>query len=148
MSRLSRRALLSAGIAACALPVSRAKARPARLLFAGPGGIELSAGPTHIQLIGAIDEQIPRDNRIHLRLDDVTVCRAPNVAYGVYLDGMRCAGTLRFGGGSRSFDVTALLRDLERAGPLGDRLVVSLVPHGTPDPRAAPRIGGLYLVAA
>jgi hypothetical protein len=148
MSRLSRRALLSAGIAACALPVSLAKARPARRLFAGPGPIELSAGATHIQLIAVADERRAHRDRIHLRLDDLTTRHATDIVYSVHLNGWRCAGTFRFDGGSRSFDVAALLRDLERAGPLGDRLVVSLVPDGTPDPGAAPRIGGLYLVAA
>jgi hypothetical protein len=145
MSRLSRRGFLSAGVAACVLPVSFAKARPARLLFAGPGPIELSAGTTHVQLIGTIDERHLHRHRIHLRLDDLTTHRAPGVAYGVCLNDMQRAGTLRFGGGNRSFDVTALL--CERAGPVGGRLVVSLVPDGAPDPRAAPRIGGLYLVA-
>ena len=140
--------MISAGIAVCALPASRAEVRPATLLFAGPGPIELSAGATHIQLIAAADEQGLRRDRIHLRLDDLTTRHATDIVYGVHLNGLRCAGTLRFGGGTRSFDVTALLRDLERAGPLGDRLVVSLIPDGTPDPGAAPRIGGLYLVAA
>ena len=148
MRRLSRRGLLSVGIAVCALPLSLATARAARLLFAGPGAIELSAGATHIQLIGTSDEQRPRSDRTLLRLDGLSARRAPGVVYGVYLNGMRCAGRLGFDGGTRSFDVTTLLRDLERAGPVGDRLVVSLVPDGAPDPRAAPRIGGLYLLAA
>jgi hypothetical protein len=139
---------LSAAIAACVLPVARAKARPKDVLFSGPGPIELSAGPTHIQLLGAIDEQRLRGNRIHLRLDALTARRACGIAYGVYLNGIRCAGTLRFGGGAQSlsFDATALLRDLERAGPLRGRIVVSLIPDGVPDPHATPRIGGLSLV--
>lgn len=130
------------------LPVSLASACPARVLFRGPGAIELSAGTTHIQLTRDVDERCARHARVRLRLDDLTTSRTPGVAYAVCLNGMPCAGTLRFGGRLQSFDVTGLLRDLERAGPVGDRVVVSLVPDGAPDPGAAPRIGGLYLIAA
>ena len=149
MSRISRRGLLAAGIAACAVPVFRA----APLVLTGPGPIELSQGVTHIQLVRAARAGERHCDRFDLVLQELAA--ASCVGYGVYLNagatpqGARRAGAIRFrqAAHTRSFDVTALLRGLGRAGWGGDRAVVSLVPHGTSDPHATPRIGGLYLIA-
>jgi hypothetical protein len=124
------------GAALCAVPLFFDS--PAQAAFEGPGPIELGTGATHIQLL-RVRHVAPQRCAI-LHLDDLVARATPRVVYQVRLNQSHTVGTVAFSTAPshRAFDVTASL-------PPGDRIVVSLVPHGTPARAAAPRIGRLCL---
>ena len=147
MDPLSRRTLLRAGAALCAIPFgfeSSAQALPAS--FEGPGPIELGTGATHIHLVRIKPRAVRRaPGRAVLHLHGLVARTAPGVLYDVHLSLQtlsRPVGIIAFAGApmDRSFDIAALLPRL------GDTLVVSVVPHGIADARAVPRIARLSIV--
>ncbi len=148
----SRRTLLRAAAALCAVPIAvagRAHAAPAS--FEGPGPIELGTGATHIQLVRAKPDTARfRPRRAVLHVSGLVARAAPGVVYGVRLSLLglsQSVGVIAFADAPphQSFDITDLLTRLARHGAT---LVVSILPHGMPDAHAAPRIGRVYLVAA
>ena len=135
--------------------------RVTNALLAAPG---LRAEKT--PLLSTHLKALTEDKRIYLLVDGLMADSAPGVTYSLYLnpgdsagqDKARLVGSINFfgavmpGGGRMkdppklSFDVTDVLRGLERGGPLNDKVSISVVAEGEPDGRAKARIGSLSLV--
>jgi tyrosinase len=110
------------------------------------------------------------EKHVYLLLDNLMADTAPGVTYSVYLnpannpsdkpDQSRYVGKINFfgavmpGGGRMkepprlSFDVTDVLRGLDRGGALADKVTVSIVPDGEAASDAKPMVGGFSFVEA
>ncbi|MEI9885052.1 MAG: tyrosinase family protein [Rhizomicrobium sp.] len=127
----------------------------------------LESVPQKGPLLSTRLKALTADKRIYLLLDGLMADSQPGVTYSVYLnppgaspnapDKSLRVGTINFfgavmpGGGrmkdppKQAFDVTDLLRGLERKGPLSDKVSVSVVPDGEADAKARPMVGSLSL---
>jgi tyrosinase len=141
--------------------------RGAQVLLSAP---RVVPGREKIELFNQRLTLLKEDKRIYLLVDGLMADRQPGVSYDVYLDpaerasgkhdAAHLAGTINFFGavmpeGARkmskpqfSFDVTDILRGLSRLGPLGERVTVSVVPHGQPAENAKTMVEGISFVEA
>jgi hypothetical protein len=133
------------------------------------GPIPLGAERTRILLTPAPAARDLRslvtDHTLYLIVDGLTAEAAPRTLYNLYLDlpdGAAAQGTadphfvgaLSFfgvaGGGtarSLAFNVTALIRDLQTRGVLGDTISVTIVPSTIPAAGAKPALAEIRLIA-
>ncbi|MEI9993401.1 MAG: tyrosinase family protein [Rhizomicrobium sp.] len=129
-------------------------------------GVNLTA--TKAPLLRSHLTALTSDRRIYLLLDGLMADRAPGVVYDVYInpegragtDKALKAGTINFFGavmpnGGRmkeppkiSFDVTDVLRNVDRGAVLNDKISVTFVPQGRANAAAKPMVQQVSLVEA
>ena len=103
------------------------------------------------------------DRRIFLVLKNVSAEEAPGVIFSIYLDlpagseheeaQRHLAGYLNFFGltggrktADRSFDITDLVRNLQKRNLLNETTTITIQPDGTPAEGAKAKIGGVEIV--
>jgi tyrosinase len=143
------------------------------MTIATAGPVALGNDATQIVLeaknLASRMETLAPNRHIYLVLKDPHAEAQPDTLYHVYLDlpqglkpekgGAHDLGTLNFfnavpleGGPKnirtmiRSFDVTALLKNLRQSNALGDTITVTIVPSGVPAPGAKPSIARVEIV--
>jgi len=164
--QISRRVLLLAAAAVLAgpagaqtMPIAESRQAEPLRLGSAPVAVTLAAAqPLRARL------QAPRaGEQFYLLLQQVRAEAAVDAVYEIYLDlpaatqpsrdSRHYVGDLNFfdaesGRRSASFNITALLAELQRSGALGDAPTVTLVPNGQPSAEARPSIGKIQIVAA
>ena len=142
------------------------------MTIASSGPIVLGEGPAQAVLTGkslaARAEALAPGRRIYLVLRELRASEPPGVLYHVYLDlpagatpakdDIHFAGTLNFydavplqgeaGASSkfRSFDVTDLVKTLQRRKALSDPTTVTIIPSGIPASGAQASVGKVEIV--
>lgn len=143
------------------------------MTLAAGGPVTLENEPARVLLEGSNIvsrvEALPQNQHIFLVLRELHAAEQPGILYHVYLNlpqdakpargDIHSVGTLNFynavplesGGGSnpgifRSFDVTALLRNLAQQKALGDQITVTIAPSGTAAANAKASIGRIEIV--
>jgi hypothetical protein len=170
---LAARVVRTIAVAAAILALqdrSRAEEGQDRVLAAADSPVRLSAESAVIHLKPASDVSLRdvlasavAEGRILLVLRDVNAVKPPGVLFTIYLDLPEAlsagedsewrVGYLNFFNfqepgkrGSRSFDVTELLRRLVSTGRLLPNTSVTIRPAGRPAPDAEASVGGAQLI--
>jgi hypothetical protein len=145
-------------------------------LVSSTGSVELASGPVSVTLSAPIQQgnklasrlgSLAPEERIYLVLRDMATQEQPGVLYHIYLDlpagsgapakdDPHYVGVLNFynaraeasPGVFRSFEVTELLRNLQKQGLLSDQTTVTIIPSrsGALNTNAKPVIGRVELV--
>ena len=142
------------------------------MTIASSGPVVLGKGPAQVVLTGkslaAQAEALAPGRRIYLVLRELRASEPPNVLYHVYLDlpagatpakeDIHFAGALNFydtvplhgetGASSkfRSFDVTDLVKTLQRRKAISDPTTVTIIPSGIPASGAQASVGKVEMV--
>jgi len=127
-----------------------------------------SAG-TAARALRARIKTLPPDRHIYMVVRDLRVNEQPGVLYRLYLDlppdekpgrsNPHYAGTLNFYNATEtsdaanvknpkifSYDITAMIRNLQAQNLLSDETTVTVIPSGTPAPDSSPSIGRIEIV--
>lgn len=138
------------------------------------GPVVLGNGPTQVvceaRNLAARVETLTQNQRIYLVLRELHAAEQPGVLYHLYLDlpqgskpekdDPHYVGSVNFynavpleGGraGSnaklfRSYDLTALLKNLQQRNPLSDRTTITIIPSGVPAISAKASIGRIEIM--
>ena len=143
------------------------------MTLAAGGPVTLDNEPARVLLEGSNIvsrvQALPHSHHIYLVLREQHAAEQPGILYHVYLNlpqdakpakgDVHYVGTLNFynavplegGGGSnsgifRSYDVTALVKNLLQQKALGDQITVTIAPSGTATANAKASIGRIELV--